>query len=45
MCETNVWLISVLMITKQGLELMIIFLSVIRQDDFQSGNYKDKLSQ
>ena len=24
-CETKVWLISVLMITKQGLELMIIF--------------------
>ena len=24
-CETNVWLISILMITKQGLELMIIF--------------------
>ena len=25
MCETKVWLISVLMITKQGLELMIMF--------------------
>ena len=24
-CEINVWLISVLMITKQGLKLMIIF--------------------
>ena len=24
-CETKVWLISILMITKQGLELMIIF--------------------
>ena len=24
-CETKVWLISVLMITKQGLKLMIIF--------------------
>ena len=24
-CETRVWLISILMITKQGLELMIIF--------------------
>ena len=24
-CETNVWLILILMITKQGLELMIIF--------------------
>ena len=24
-CETKVWLILVLMITKQGLELMIIF--------------------
>ena len=24
-CKTKVWLISVLMITKQGLELMIIF--------------------
>ena len=33
------------MITKQGLELMIIFQSVIRQDDFQSGNHKDKSSQ
>ena len=25
MCETKVWLISILMITKQSLELMIIF--------------------
>ena len=25
LCETKVWLISVLMITKQDLELMIIF--------------------
>ena len=25
MCETKVWLILILMITKQGLELMIIF--------------------
>ena len=24
-CETKVWLISILMITKQGLELIIIF--------------------
>ena len=24
-CETKVWLILILMITKQGLELMIIF--------------------
>ena len=24
-CETKVWLISILMITKQGLELMIVF--------------------
>ena len=24
-CETKVWLIMILMITKQGLELMIIF--------------------
>ena len=32
------------MITKQDLELMIIF-QVWLQDDFQSGNHKDKLSQ
>ena len=25
MCETKIWLILILMITKQGLELMIIF--------------------
>ena len=25
MCENKVWLILILMITKQGLELMIIF--------------------
>ena len=33
------------MITKQSLELIIIFQSVIRQDDFQSGNLKDNSSQ
>ena len=43
--ETKVWLISILMITKQGLELMIIFQVWIRQDDFQSGNHKNKSSQ
>ena len=44
-CETNVWLFLVLMITKQSLKLMIIFQSVIKQDDFQSGNHKDNSSQ
>ena len=33
------------MITKQSLELMIIFQSVIRQDDSQNGNHKDNSSQ
>ena len=44
-CEIKVWLILILMITKQGLELMIIFQVWLGKDDFQSGNHKDKSSQ
>ena len=44
LCETNVWLISILMIKKK-FRTNDYIASVIRQDDFQSGNHKDKSSQ
>ena len=39
-CETKVWLILILMITKTRFRTNDYILSVIRQDDFQSGNPK-----